>query len=70
MFPAENRRKVRVGVVYEGEVKIVSFDPEDPDSLEQAEKQLEDFVTLEEGQKLHVSIKGSRLEVKKIKKVR
>jgi len=62
-------RRVRVAVAYEGEIKIVSFDPEDPDSLEQAEEQLKDFVTLEEGQKLHVSKKGSRLEVRKLKKV-
>jgi len=60
--------RVRV-VAYEGQIKIVSFDPEDPDSLEHAEKHLEDFVDLEEGEKLHVSRKGTRLEIKKIKKV-
>ena len=56
-------------MAYEGEIKIVSLDPDDPNSLEHAEKQLEDFIDLEEGEKLQVSMKGTRLEVKKIKKV-
>lgn len=53
-------------VVYEGEVLITEFDP---DNLGELDEILEDFVDLEEGEELYVSPgSGDALEVKKMRK--
>lgn len=52
-------------VVYEGEVIIADFDPAD---LERLDEMLEDFVDLDPGEDLYVSIPdGERLEVRKLR---
>jgi len=54
---------------YEGKVKIVELDLDNPNSLEKADKELVDFIELEENEELYVNLHGSRLEVKKLKKI-
>jgi hypothetical protein len=52
-------------IVYEGELVIADFDPE---KLEALSAELEDFVELEEGEELVVSLPGGeRLEVAKLR---
>lgn len=52
-------------VVYEGEVIITEFDTE---RLEELDAVLRDFVELEEGEDLYVSLPGGdRLEVRKLR---
>jgi len=52
-------------IVYEGDLVIADFDPE---KLEALSAELEDFVELEEGEELVVSLPGGeRLEVAKLR---
>jgi hypothetical protein len=52
-------------IVYEGELVIADFDPE---KLEALSAELEDFVELEDGEQLVVSLPGGeRLEVAKLR---
>jgi len=52
-------------IVYEGDLVIADFDPE---KLEALSAELEDFVELEDGEQLVVSLPGGeRLEVAKLR---
>lgn len=52
-------------VVYEGEVLIANFDAE---NLAELEERLQDFIDLEDGEELYVSMTGGeRIEVRKLR---
>lgn len=55
-------------VEYEGETKIIGYDPEDPEALEEIEDKLDGFMELEEGQQLYTKVKHGHIEVRKLTK--
>lgn len=58
-MPARRRE-----VVYEGKIRIIPFNPDEPDKAEDA---LRDFTEMEDGEKLYVNPKKGQLRIIKLK---